>query len=197
MWKMNISNKPISCTDAKNMDMVDYLLALGYKPTRISGHHYWYLSPLRDEKTPSFKVNKTLNRWYDFGEGKGGNIIDFGILYFKCSVSEFLKQLPHTSIQNEAHLSQPTYRKEEEGLITILKAEKLSSPALFNYLKERKIEAEVALSFCNEVTFELYKKKYYAIGFKNDLNGYELRNEFFKGSSQPKSITTIKKTLKN
>ena len=191
MWTMNISNKPLSCAEAKNMDMVDYLLSLGYQPTRISRHHYWYLSPLRIEKTASFKVNRTLNRWYDFGEGKGGNIIDFGVLYFKCSVSDFLKQLPLTSLQHQPHILPPEREKEEEGLITILKVEKLSSPILFHYLKHRRIDSEVAQLFCKEVTFELYKKKYYAIGFKNDANGFELRNQFFKGSSQPKDITTI------
>ena len=32
---------------------------------------YWYLSPLRKEVTPSFKVNDRLNEWYDFGEATG------------------------------------------------------------------------------------------------------------------------------
>lgn len=73
--------------------MVQYLSELGYEPIKIRGFNYWYLSPLRDEKTPSFKVNRKLNRWYDFGYAKGGNIIDFGILYFNCSVSDFLRQL--------------------------------------------------------------------------------------------------------
>ena len=36
----------------------------------------------------------------------------------------------------------------------------------------------------------MYGKKQSAIGLKNDADGYELRNETFKGSS-PKSITTI------
>lgn len=30
------------------------------------------------------------------------------------------------------------------------------------------------------------------MGFKNDSEGYELRNEFFKGSSSPKDITSFK-----
>jgi DNA primase len=48
------------------------------------------LSPYREETTASFKVNRSMNRWYDFGDGKGGNIIDFGILYHNCSVKELL-----------------------------------------------------------------------------------------------------------
>ena len=29
----------------------------------------------RDEQEPSFKVNMERNLWYDFGAGRGGNII--------------------------------------------------------------------------------------------------------------------------
>lgn len=36
-----------------------------------------------------------------------------------------------------------------------------------------------------------------ALGFKNDSGVYELRNEFFKGSSSPKDITTFKNRGKN
>ncbi len=56
------------------MDMVEYLQKLGYQPQKIRNNDYWYLSPLRDEKTASFKVNRKLNAWYDFGLGQGGNI---------------------------------------------------------------------------------------------------------------------------
>jgi hypothetical protein len=37
----------------------------------------------------------------------------------------------------------------------------------------------------------LYGKNYYAIGFKNNAGGYELRNEKFKASSSSKDITLI------
>jgi len=32
--------------------------------------YYWYLSPLREEKEASFKVNRKKNVWYDHGIGK-------------------------------------------------------------------------------------------------------------------------------
>jgi DNA primase len=63
-----------------------------YEPIKIRNVDYWYLSPLRDEKTASFKVNRRLNKWYDHGLGKGGNIIDFAILYQDCTVGEFLQK---------------------------------------------------------------------------------------------------------
>src|SRR6266542_6189543 len=90
---MKFRNTLPSLQEVKKTDIVNYLSSIGYKPSKFTRNDYWYLSPLRDEKTPSFKVNRNMNRWYDFGEGKGGNIIDFGILYHKCSVSALLKKL--------------------------------------------------------------------------------------------------------
>ncbi len=87
--------------EAKEIDMVDYLSKLGHDPVKISGNSYWYLSPLREEKTPSFKVNRQTNRWFDFGDGRGGNLVDFGILYNRCSINRFLRTLDasHVAIQ--------------------------------------------------------------------------------------------------
>ncbi len=89
-----MSSPHFSLQEVKQLDMVEYLEKLGYQPRKIRNNDFWYLSPLRDEKTASFKVNRKLNAWYDFGLGQGGNIIDFCILYHNCSVSELLQKLP-------------------------------------------------------------------------------------------------------
>ena len=36
--------------------------------------------------------------------------------------------------------------------------------------------------------------KYFAIGFPNDAGGYEVRNQYFKGSFAPKTISTLQLT---
>ena len=89
---MKFRNNLPSVEEVKNTDMVDYLSSLGYKPSKVTRNDYWYISPFRDEKTPSFKVNRNMNRWYDFGDGKGGNIIDFGIVFHQCTVKRFFKK---------------------------------------------------------------------------------------------------------
>ena len=188
---MNFNDKMLSCAMAKEIDMVDYLLSLGHEPARISRHHYWYLSPLRSERTASFKVNRNWNTWYDFGDGRGGTIIDFGILYFKCSIPEFLLKLSASSLEQQTVQIQTNRIKEDEETIHISEIKSIRSSALLCYLKQRKIDPDIALHWCKEITFTIYQKQYYAIGFPNDLNGYELRNEFFKGSTRPKGITTI------
>lgn len=83
----------LSCAQAKQIDLVHYLTTLGHHPHKVNREDHWYLSPFRDEKTPSFKVNRKLNVWFDFGEGKGGNLIDFGTRYLKCTVNELLEKL--------------------------------------------------------------------------------------------------------
>src|SRR6185312_3257192 len=78
----------LSCEEARKIDLVDYLAHLGHYPRRIRQNEYWYISPLRDEKTASFKVNRKLNLWFDHGMGKGGNTVDFGISYHRCPIPE-------------------------------------------------------------------------------------------------------------
>ena len=181
----------ISIREVKEMDLVDYLSNLGIQPAKIKGVDYWYLSPFRNEKTASFKVNRKINRWYDHGLGKGGNLIDFGILYNDCSVAEFLQEL-----NGNFFFHQQAFHKSEsiktESKIKILQEGSIHSFALLRYFEQRKIPIDIAEQFCKEVRYELSRKIYYGIGFKNDSGGYEIRNPFFKTSSSPKNITTIK-----
>ena len=61
--------------EAKKIPITDYLHSLGYSPVKQQGANLWYKSPLREEHEASFKVNTEREQWYDFGAGKGGNII--------------------------------------------------------------------------------------------------------------------------
>ena len=189
---MDFRKKGASCTEARQMDIVSYLSNLGYEPAKIRNFDHWYLSPLRNEKTPSFKVNRKLNLWYDHGIGKGGNVIDFAILYNNCTVGEFLK----TAGRNFSfHQPNAAGHKQEvqatNSPIKIVKENALTSGTLYRYLHQRRIPIEVAKQYCNEVLFRYSDKEYFAIGFKNNSGGYELRTPFFKGSSSPKDSTTF------
>ncbi|MGN6604756.1 MAG: toprim domain-containing protein [Ginsengibacter sp.] len=185
----------LSIAKAKAMDMVDYLSRLGYKPAKVRNNDYWYVSPLRDEKTPSFKVNRKLNRWYDHGLGKGGNLIDFAILHQNCTIGEFLQKLNGDFSFHQPIFHQPNELKTEKKL-NVLQEFSISSFALLRYLEQRRIPINVADQFCREIRYELNDKIYYGIGFKNDSGGYEIRNPYFKTSSSPKDITTIKNKAK-
>lgn len=65
----------MNTNEAKRIRIEEYLHTLGYNPVRRQGDSLWYKSPFRDEQEPSFKVNMERNLWYDFGAGRGGNII--------------------------------------------------------------------------------------------------------------------------
>lgn len=177
---------------AKDIDMVDYLSTLGFTASKIRNNDFWYYSPLRQEKTPSFKINRKLNRWYDHGLGKGGSLIDFGILYNRCSITEFLQNLNRDlSFQNPSYPSGKKYFMPENKL-EILEHSELSSPTLLAYLKQRCISIEMAKKYCRQVRYRFSEKKYHGIGFRNDSGGFEIRNPYFKSSSSPKDMTTFK-----
>ena len=86
----------MTCAEANKVGLVEYLFSLGFIPTKIRGNDYWYLSPLRQEKEPSFKVNKAKNVWYDHGAGQGGTVVDFAVQYFNCDVSKALQKIADT-----------------------------------------------------------------------------------------------------
>ncbi len=180
-----------TCQQARQIDMVGYLASLGYEPRKIRGNDYWYVSPFRNESEPSFKVNRHANVWYDHGTGNGGNLVDFGILFHQCPISELLKilsgQLP---LQNhDAPLS--GNRDLVKRSLHVLNAKPIQAWRLMVYLQQRRIPLEIADKYCREVEFEIRDKRYTAIGFQNRVGGYELRNEFFKGSSSPKDLTLV------
>ncbi|MEO7314930.1 MAG: toprim domain-containing protein [Ginsengibacter sp.] len=188
---MNISKQQrLSIGEVKEIDMVNYLSRLGFEPAKIRSVDYWYLSPLRNENTPSFKINRKLNRWYDHGIGKGGNLIDFAILFNDCTVGEFLQKVNDESFIFRS-IPDSFIQYKPEPKISILKEEPICSFALLRYLKERRISIDIAAKFCREVRYGLNQKEYYGIGFKNDGGGYEIRTPYFKTSSSPKGITTI------
>jgi DNA primase len=192
-----------NCKIANQIDLVNYLETLGHEPSKIKNQDYWYLSPLRNENTPSFKVNQKLNLWYDHGTGKGGKVVDFGIEYFRCTVSEFLQLLNGNSISPGVSLSinndnrQSTNQSLTNGKnnpsykIVIVDVRPLENKSLLAYLDNRSISQEIARDHCKEVDFSLNSRKHTAIGFQNISGGYELRSENFKGSSSPKDITFI------
>lgn len=199
--------KQFSCEDAKEIDMVEYLASLNIYPSKISGHNYWYLSPLpgRNEKEPSFKIDRKKNVWYDHGIGKGGDLIEFGTLYHNCSISELLNKLSIFQKNQSLSFGSPSLcgqsatanffageKKENcEGKIVVLDTRPIGAKHLVNYFEKRCIPQELAGKYCREVDFLLYSKLHTAIGFENKSGGYELRNENFKGSSSPKDISFV------
>ena len=179
--------------DAKQIKLADYLQSLGYTRVKQQGKSLWYKSPLRNETDASFKVNTELNQWYDFGIGKGGNIIALAAeLYHSENVAYLLERIaertPYIRPASFSFGEQKIHSSSFQGV----QVGELSSPALIDYLRGRDINIELAKRECKELRFEHNGKPYFAIGFPNIAGGYELRNRYFKGCLAPKDITHIR-----
>ncbi len=178
--------------EAKKIRIAYYLQSLGYIPVKQQGKSLWYKSPFREETEASFKVNTELNQWYDFGTGKGGNIIAlaqelYGSDYVPYLLGKIAEQAPHirpVSFSFRQQASEPSFQHLEVG--------ELTHPALLRYLQERGINIALAKAECKELHFIHNGKPYFAIGFPNVAGGYEVRNPFFKGCIAPKDISHIR-----
>ncbi len=190
-----MKKEKLSCEKARKICIIKSLVNLGHFPKRETEKEAWYLSPFRSETQPSFKVSKVLNRWYDFGVGKGGNIIDLFCLIKNCEVKEALAYL-----EEEPTLStfpSPVNPGEKmpslKSKIKINAVTFLTHPALLNYLYKRKISLKIARQYCREVSYYYKEKSFFAIGFENHKGGWELRNKYYKNSSSPKTYSFLER----
>jgi len=177
---------------ARDISIVEILQNLGYEHTSTNGKESWYLSPFRSENSASFKVSLKLNRWFDHGEQKGGNGIDFIVELKKCTVSEALKYLQNCdsfSFQKQTAFSYERKKKENSNDVLIIKT--IEHSALKQYLASRRITNSHALDQIKEVHYQVNQKKYFAIGFKNRSDGWELRSKYAKICLGKKDITLI------
>ncbi len=187
----NKKAKKLSCERARAFPIEKALAKLGHFPTRETDNEAWFLSPLRSETQASFKVCKKLNRWYDHGQGIGGNVIDLICKVIQCSLKEALEFIGEDK-RSFFFQQQPIFEVVQQDRIVIQEVKELSHYALKGYLKSRYISIENSKKLIKEVHYLFKDKKYFAIGFKNDSGGWELRNKYYKNCSSPKDITHVK-----
>lgn len=186
---------------AKQIPLELVLQKMNYTPSKTIGFDVWYSSPLHEEKTPSFKINTKINRWYDHGLQKGGNIIDFIAIKFNYTIPEVLKFLENYS--NESIFSFQKQKNiafnfsETETKVNIIKVVEIQHFALKEYLENRKIYHYESESNLKEVHYEVNGKKYFGIGFKNRSNGFEIRSKYAKICIEKKDISLVVKGYKN
>lgn len=135
----------MTITDVKQIHISDYLHSLGYNPIKQQGGNLWYKSPFRQEKEPSFKVNTELNLWYDFGAGKGGNII---ALAQELYASDDLRYLLERIVQQAPHVRPVSFsfaqQSPSQPSFQHLGVHDLVHPALLRYLHGRGINIGLA-----------------------------------------------------
>ena len=186
----------------KRYPIVEYLERKGVKPVRKTPTYVMYRSPLREETHPSFKVDTEKNLWIDYGEGRGGSIIDLCMRMEGCTLQEAICRLGQTASLDAAYgLSKeksdidtsPVTPWQPSGARRLIEISDTLPPHLQEYLtKVRCINLEKAMPFLKCISYEVRGRRYQAIGFANLSGGYELRDDkTFKGTIAPKDITPI------
>lgn len=179
--------------EIKSIPLADFLSQLGHEPMARKGTRLWYKSPLRQEHTPSFKVETTLNCWYDFGLGRGGNIIDLAAEMYQSTDLRYLMRCiadscPVPSVQTVASSSPQRHSAPSMERFEVVP---LEHRALVAYLQERGIPAHIAKAKCKEAHYCVNGRFYFAVAFENVSGGCELRNRYFKGCRGHKDISYL------
>ena len=179
--------------EIKSIPLATFLSQLGHEPTARKGTRLWYKSPLRQEQTPSFKVETTLNCWYDFGLGRGGNIIDLAAEMYQSTDLRYLMRCiadscPVLPVQTVASSYPQRHSAPSMERFEIVP---LEHRALVAYLQERGIPAHIARAKCKEAHYSVNGRFYFAVAFENISGGRELRNRYFKGCRGRKDISYL------
>ena len=161
-------------------------------PSKDNSKAAFYFAFDREEKTPSLFVNFVKNIAFDFGTGKKYDIVSLVQGIKLCSVSEALEYLSQFDFSFQQQICNIT---KDESKYEILSISEVKHNALIQYLKERRIENNIHL--LKEIHYKISNKKYFGIGFKNDANGYEVRNKYSKICIGRKDITTVKNKSNN
>lgn len=188
----------------KAISVVDYLSSLGFTPVRSSGSYHYYYSPLpgRNEKKPSFLVRTKDGKWSDRGQSRRWeDVIQLVIEMNNCSFPEAVDIL--LKFKDIPTIIKPQkIEKDDTPSILIEEVYELHSFPLIYELKSRCINIDIASIYCQEAWIRFPKgnkpnKVHMVIAFKNDLGGYEFRNQYLKVSQLPKFYTTIPGTTPN
>ena len=186
----------------KRYPIVEYLERKGIKPVRRTPSYALYHSPLREETHPSFKVDTEKNLWIDYGEGRGGSIIDLCMRMEGCTLSEAIRRLGQNASLDAAYgLSKeksdidtsPVTPWQPSGARKLIEVSDTLPSHLEAYLADKRcIDLNRARPFLKCICYEVRGRRYQAIGFANLSGGYELRDDkTFKGTIAPKDITPI------
>lgn len=199
---------------AKAISINDLLLQLGHQPVNITAREYRYISPFRVEKTPSFHVTLDGRAWKDFGDGRGGNILDLAfrlttdlplstrldgeqlktaLAFMESVVGTHTYSRPLTLPTLPVH-REPVYRLLQQRPFSVYgQGSSLSKAAL--YLGSRGINAERFAPYLTDVTYAAEDTKpRYGFGMPNVVGGYELRRygDWKKTAIGHKDVTIFK-----
>lgn len=186
-------------------NLPDLLEALGFRPEVQTSRELMYLSMLRDNDTrPSFTVNKEFNIWYDHGTGKGGNIIDFAMAYWKLTFRAALKKLidyfPQEQMPEYGRLQTRRRHAQKLPYYRVASVRPLGNhPEITGFLKSKCVW-ETAQALLSEVYYfvedeKSNRKSFFAAGWQNELGHWQVCNQYFSGCVNHRAITFIERSV--
>ncbi|MDB5268034.1 MAG: primase [Hymenobacter sp.] len=196
---------------AKQIPLLVLMSRLGHEPlgTARGGNHY-FLSPFREESTPSFVVCEPKNNWVDFGEtpepGKkayGGDVLKlvmrltgFTVPVACQALGQWMGDVPALERPRAAGRTVAT-----GGLtFTDVRTEPLTYNVLINYLTGRGIDwglvqrSSRTQAHLQQVLYQIQGKErlkpYFGLSWKTEA-GLEVRNARFQGCIGEKGLTWL------
>ncbi len=167
------------------------------QPVKRTANGWLYRAPWRTDTHPSLSVTANGKGWHDMATGEHGSVID---LVMRClnttdvrrACEELERQVPGSFSFSQPFLEYG--EKKKEGGFAKFEVVKLQSPGLFAYLHQRRVNIDIAKQFLKEAHYSFQNRQdgkfLYALAYKNDKGGYELRSCLYKGCTTPKGITT-------
>ena len=176
------------------------LEALGHRPEKQHGQELIY--HLSGPK-PCFAVNQEHNIWYDHHTGKGGNIIDFAMTYWKATFREALKKLnEHFSLNQLPEYGRLQCRRRHAQKLPHYRLQHTrplgGNPNITAFLQEKCIW-EASQNVLTEVYYYVQDesgqiKPFYAAGLQNELGHWQVSSPCFNGSLGHTAISFIAKS---
>ena len=208
---------------AHNISIVNYLSKHWHHPVYSSSgwQEYHYHSPIRqNDKTPSFHLNITKNKWHDKWLATGWDIIELVAQHHNITKSQachylsksglyrgnYIVQIPtlqknyhHSKTPKTANTNNKYQNLEKNTSFIIQDIKPINHPALLQYQKYRCIDPKIASQYgLLEINYQLSwlpQSHYFSLAWKNDQGGYEYNSKSgeksFKGCLGKKDITSI------
>lgn len=188
---MNIQAKDIK----ENISVMEYLTSKCKSGHLVfegkKGFEFYFAFP--GQKTGSISVNTKKNVFFDHHTGKGGDVIKACEVVENKTFKEVLNELSKgvdksaVNIYNQKSIDIEDENKQKTTITAVF--DEIKHPALIKYAQKRGITTQ-SISL-KEIHYERDGKNYFALGWKNNSGGYDLRNENFKGKLGINDITVL------
>jgi hypothetical protein len=199
----------------KQVPLLSVMAKLGKVPTGCApGGNYYYHSPFREEKTPSFVVCAPKNVWVDFGEAPapgqkaaGGDVLQLVMKLAGCDLptARLVLRSWSADLATPQELALPPLPAGEtlrSGQLTFreVRTEPLDWDVLLKYLVGRGIDwglvrqSERTRAHLQQIFYRLdskpREKPYFGLAWKTSA-GWEVRNQRFQGTIGGKGLTWL------